>query len=42
MAAAGKSLNEIKHTAGPEEPPGDPFKSPGFTEVVYQGLTKKS
>jgi glyoxylase-like metal-dependent hydrolase (beta-lactamase superfamily II) len=42
MVAAGKSLDEIKQTAGPEEPPSGPFKSPGFTEVVYQELTKKS
>jgi cyclase len=42
MVAAGKSLDEIKKTAGPEEPPSGPFKSPGFTEVVYQELTKKS
>ena len=42
MVAAGKSLDEIKKTAGPEEPPYGPFKSPGFTEVVYQELTKRS
>jgi cyclase len=42
MVAAGKSLDEIKQTASPEEPPSGPFKSPGFTEVVYQELTKKS
>ena len=42
MVVAGKSLDEIKQTAGPEEPPYGPFKSPGFTEVVYQELTKKS
>ena len=41
MVAAGKSLDEIKKTAGPEEPPTGPFGSPGFTEVVYQELTKK-
>jgi cyclase len=41
MVAAGKSLDEIKKTAGPEEPPYGPYKSPGFTEVVYQELTKK-
>jgi cyclase len=41
MVAAGKSLYEIKKTAGPEEPPYGPYKSPGFTEVVYQELTKK-
>jgi len=41
MVAAGKSLDEIKKTAGPEEPPYGPFKSPGFTEVVYQEFTKK-
>jgi len=42
MVAAGKSLDEIKKTASPEEPPYGPFKSPGFTEVVYQELVKKS
>lgn len=42
MVAAGKSLEEIKKTASPEEPPNGPFNSPGFTEVVYQELTKKS
>lgn len=42
MVAAGKSLDEIKKTAGPEEPPYGPFKSPGFTEVVYEELTKRS
>jgi cyclase len=42
MVAAGKSLDEIKKTAGPEEPPNGPFGSPGFTEVVYQELTKKN
>jgi cyclase len=42
MVAAGKSLEEIKQTAGPEEPPNGPYKSPGFSEVVYQELTKKS
>jgi cyclase len=42
MIAAGKSLDEIKKTAGPEEPPNGPFGSPGFTEVVYQELTKKN
>jgi cyclase len=41
MLAAGKSLEEIKQTANPEEPPNGPFGSPGFTEVVYQELTKK-
>jgi len=41
MVAAGKSLDEIKKTAGPEEPPYGPYNSPGFTEVVYQELTKK-
>jgi glyoxylase-like metal-dependent hydrolase (beta-lactamase superfamily II) len=42
MVAAGKSLDEIKKTASPEEPPFGPFKSAGFTEVVYQELVKKS
>lgn len=42
MVAAGKSLEEIKKTANPEEPPTGPFGSPGFTEVVYQELTKKN
>jgi cyclase len=42
MVAAGKSLEEIKQTAGPDEPPFGPFKSPGFTEVAYQELTKKN
>jgi len=42
MVAAGKSLEEIKKTAPPEEPPTGPFNSPGFTEVVYQELTKRS
>jgi cyclase len=41
MVAAGKSLEEIKKTAPPEEPPTGPFGSPGFTEVVYNELTKK-
>ena len=41
MVAAGKSLEEIKKTAGPGEPPMGPFGSPGFTEVVYNELTKK-
>ncbi len=41
MLAAGKSLQEIKRTAGPDEPPTGPFNSPGFTEVVYNELTKK-
>jgi cyclase len=41
MLAAGKSLEEIKRTAGPDEPPNGPFNSPGFTEVVYNELTKK-
>lgn len=41
MVAAGKSLEEIKKTASPEEAPSGPFGSPGFTEVVYQELTKK-
>jgi len=42
MVAAGKSLQEIKATAGPEEPQSGPFGSPGFTEVVYNELKKKS
>jgi len=42
MVAAGKSLDEIKKTANSEEPPTGPFGSPGFTEVVYQELTKKN
>jgi cyclase len=41
MVAAGKSLEEIKRTASSEEPPNGPFNSPGFTEVVYDELTKK-
>ena len=41
MVAAGKSLDEIKKTTTPEEPPTGPFGSPGFTEVVYQELTQK-
>jgi hypothetical protein len=40
MVAAGKSLDGIKKTAPPEEPPTGPFNSPGFTEVVYQEFTK--
>jgi len=42
MVAAGKPLDEIKKTAGPEEPPFGPFNTPGFTEVVYQELAKKN
>ena len=42
MVAADKSLNEIKKTASPEEPLYGPFKSPVFTEVVYQELVKKN
>jgi cyclase len=42
MVAAGKSLADIKQTAGPEEPASGPFGSPGFTEVVYHELTKHS
>jgi hypothetical protein len=42
MVAAGKSLDEIKKTASPEEPLYGPFKSPVFTEVVYQELVKKN
>jgi len=41
MVTAGKSLEEIKRTAGPEEPSNGPFGSPGFTEVVYGELTQK-
>ena len=41
MVAAGKSLDEIKATAGPEEPPNGPFGSPGFTQVVYNELANK-
>jgi cyclase len=40
MIAAGKSLQEIKRTAPPQEPPTGPFGSPGFTEVVYNESTK--
>ena len=40
MIAAGKSLEEIKKTAPPEEPPTGPFGSPGFTEVVYNEFAK--
>jgi len=42
MVAAGKSLDEIKATAGPEEKPhpGGPV-FPTFTEVVYEEFTKK-
>jgi cyclase len=42
MVAADKSLEEIKKTADPEEPPYGPFGFPGFTEVVYQELTRKN
>jgi cyclase len=42
MVAAGKSLEEIKQTRSAEEPASGPFGSPGFTEVVYKELTKKS
>ena len=42
MVTAGKSLDEIKQTRSPEEPATGPFGSPGFTEVVYQELTKKN
>jgi cyclase len=42
MIATGKSLEEIKRTAPPEEPPTGPFGSPGFTEVVYKEFTKRS
>jgi cyclase len=41
MVVAGKSLEEIKKTANPEEPPTGPFGSPGFTEVVYHEVTTK-
>jgi cyclase len=41
MIAAGKSLEEIKKTAGPDEPPTGPFGAPGFTEVVYREITGK-
>ncbi len=41
MVAAGKSLDEIMKTAGPDEPPMGPFGAPGFTEAVYDELTKK-
>jgi glyoxylase-like metal-dependent hydrolase (beta-lactamase superfamily II) len=40
LIAAGKSLEEIKRTAPPEEPPTGPFGSPGFTEVVYNEFTR--
>jgi cyclase len=40
MIASGKSLEEIKKTAPPEEPPAGPFGSPGFTEVVYNEFAK--
>jgi cyclase len=43
MVAAGKSLDEVKATAGAVEAPhpgGPTF--PSFTEVVYQELTKKN
>jgi cyclase len=40
MIASGKSLEEIKKTAPPEEPPTGPFGSPGFTEVVYNEFAK--
>ena len=40
MMAAGKSLEEIKKTATPDEPPTGPFGSPGFTEVVYKEFAK--
>jgi len=43
MFAAGKSLEEIKQTASPAEPPNGPFGSPGFTEVVYnESINKKN
>lgn len=42
MVAAGRSLEEIKKTARPEEPAHGPFGSPGFTEVVYNELTLHS
>jgi cyclase len=40
MIASGRSLEEIKKTAPPEEPPTGPFGSPGFTEVVYYEFAK--
>jgi cyclase len=40
MITSGCSLEEIKKTAPPEEPPTGPFGSPGFTEVVYNEFTK--
>jgi len=40
MITSGKSLEEIKKTAPPEEPPTGPFGSPGFTEVVYNEFAK--
>ena len=40
MVATGKSLDDIKATAGPEEATG-PLKFPTFTEVVYDELSKK-
>jgi cyclase len=42
MIAAGKSLEEIKQTAGPDEPAYGLFGSPGFTEVVYNESTNHS
>jgi glyoxylase-like metal-dependent hydrolase (beta-lactamase superfamily II) len=41
MVKAGKSLEEIKKTAPADEPQSGPFGSPGFSEVVYNELTKK-
>jgi cyclase len=40
MIASGKSLEEIKKSTPPEEPPTGPFGSPGFTEVVYNEFAK--
>jgi hypothetical protein len=42
MVALGKSLDEIKKAASPDEPAYGPFKSPVITEVVYQELAKKN
>ena len=41
MIAAGKSLEEIKKTAPPEEAPNGPFGSAGFTEVVYNEFARR-
>jgi hypothetical protein len=42
MVATGKSLDEIKKTASPEEPLYGLLKSSVFTEVGYQELVKKN